>query len=303
VAARFAAPRTEEAGSLKQALFLAAGVMFFAFLGTGKICAAADRANQIFRSKVGLFEIYALSERQSEGSQSILIGASSQDIEKYIPSGGYPTAVNAFVVKTPEDTILIDTGLGQKLEENLKIIGLSPDDIGMILITHSHGDHIGGLVKNGSPVFTGAKVYISSAEFAWSPQVRQSLSGYSGRVNRFDPGNLADLGSEIAEGVRAIAAYGHTPGHTIFLIESAGERLLVWGDLTHAMAIQMPRPDISVTYDSDPVQAAAVRKEVLKFAMEEKVPVAGMHIAYPAIGRIERNSEIDGGYKFIPPQE
>jgi glyoxylase-like metal-dependent hydrolase (beta-lactamase superfamily II) len=287
---------------LKFTLFFAAGVLFLAFFGIGKVC-AADGANPVFRSKVGLLDVYALSERQSEGSLSILIGASSQDVKKYIPSGGYPTAVNAFVVRTPDNAILIDTGLGQKLEENLKSIGLSPDDIGAILITHSHGDHIGGLVKNGSPVFTNAKVYISAAEFAWSLQARQSLSGYSGRVSRFDPGNLADLGSEIMESVRAIAAYGHTPGHTLFMIESAGERLLVWGDLTHAMAIQMPRPDVSVTYDSDPARAAAVRKEVLKFAMDEKLPVAGMHVAYPAVGRIERDSEVNGGYKFIPSSE
>ncbi|MDR0615545.1 MAG: MBL fold metallo-hydrolase [Synergistaceae bacterium] len=288
---------------MRQMLFLAAGVLFLAFFGVGKVCAATDKANPVFRSKVGTFEVYALSERQSEGSLSILIDASSRDIEKYVSSGSYPTAVNTFLVRTKDGAILIDAGLGEKLEGNLKSIGLSPDDIGTILITHSHGDHIGGLVKNGSPAFPKAKVYISKAEFSWSPQVRRSLSAYAGCVSQFDPGNLADSGLEIMEGIRAIQAYGHTPGHTIFLIESAGERLLVWGDLTHAMAIQMPRPDISVTYDSDPVRAAAIRKEVLKFVTDGKVPVAGMHVAYPAIGNIERDLEVAEGYKFIPSAE
>jgi len=104
----------------------------------------------------------------------------------------------------------------------------------------------------------------------------------------------------VLKGVSAIAAYGHTPGHTMFLVESGGKKLLVWGDLTHAMAIQMPRPSVSVTYDSDPVAAAEARKEVLKYVSENKIPVAGMHVAYPGVGGVETDPENPGGYKFIP---
>ncbi|MDR3321872.1 MAG: MBL fold metallo-hydrolase [Synergistaceae bacterium] len=259
-------------------------------------------AKNVYKTKVGTFEVYMLSEGQRDSDASILIGASSVDVKKFIPSGSYPSAVNAFVVRTPDGVILIDTGFGRELFGNLASVGISPDDVASLLITHSHGDHIGGLVKSGLPSFPKAKVYIAKREFDWSSNVRDALGGY-GDVELFTPGPLAERGTEIIDGVRAIAAYGHTPGHTIFLIESLGERLLIWGDLTHAMAIQMPRPNVSVTYDSDPAEAAEVRKVVLSFAMEEEIPVAGMHVAYPAIGRLERDSENQGGYRFVPLPE
>jgi glyoxylase-like metal-dependent hydrolase (beta-lactamase superfamily II) len=286
---------------LKYELIFVASVLSFIFLGIQRPCAAADgAANGVFKSEVGGFEVYTLPERQSEGAVSILVGASSEDVKKYVPTGGYATAVNAFAVKTPDGAVLIDTGLGQRLEANLKSAGFRPEEIAAVLITHSHGDHIGGLLKDGAPAFPNAKVYIAAPEFNWSHQARQALSGYGGRVVRFTPGSLTEPGDELVRGVRAIAAFGHTPGHTLFMIESDGECLLVWGDLTHAMAIQMPRPDVSVTYDSDPAQAAAVRKEVLKFVMGSGIQIAGMHIPYPGIGKIERDTDVPGSYKFVP---
>jgi glyoxylase-like metal-dependent hydrolase (beta-lactamase superfamily II) len=95
-----------------------------------------------------------------------------------------------------------------------------------------------------------------------------------------------------------LATYGHTPGHTSFLIESKESKLLIWGDLTHAMAIQMPYPQVAVTYDVNPEGAVQSRKAVLTYVSENHIPVAGMHIAYPAIGEIKSIS--DGGYQFLP---
>ncbi len=98
-------------------------------------------------------------------------------------------------------------------------------------------------------------------------------------------------------GIYAIATYGHTPGHTSFLLESGKEKLLIWGDLAHAMAVQMPHPEISVTYDFDPRQAADIRKKMLEYVSKNNIPIAGMHIAYPAVGKI---SEKGSGYTFTP---
>jgi glyoxylase-like metal-dependent hydrolase (beta-lactamase superfamily II) len=121
-----------------------------------------------------------------------------------------------------------------------------------------------------------------------------------GSFDAITPGTLENGGAEVIKGIYAIAAYGHTPGHTMFMVESDGEKLLIWGDLAHAMAIQMPRPGISMTYDADPVAAAKVRIAVLDYVAENEIPVAGMHVAYPGIGRVSKDPENSGGYKFIP---
>jgi glyoxylase-like metal-dependent hydrolase (beta-lactamase superfamily II) len=259
---------------------------------------AAERG--VYSASVGDFKVHMLSEAQRDSGLDILIGASPEDIAKFIPSGSYPSAVAAYLVETPNGAVLIDTGFGRELESNLKSLGFSPSDISTVLITHSHGDHIGGLVKeDGAAAFPNAEVFIAKLDYDWSAQVREYLEKYD-RFTTIDPGTLEAGGKEVAGGISAIMAYGHTPGHTMFMVESGNERMLIWGDLAHAMAIQMPRPGVSVTYDSDPAAAAAVRKSVLEYAASNKIPVAGMHVAYPGIGSVAADPGNPGGYVFTP---
>jgi glyoxylase-like metal-dependent hydrolase (beta-lactamase superfamily II) len=115
-------------------------------------------------------------------------------------------------------------------------------------------------------------------------------------VETFDPAPLASA-AELLPGIKAAAAFGHTPGHTVFLVEGGGEGLIIWGDLMHVQGIQFPLPDIAVTYDSDPAAAVTVRKEILNYAAERGIPIGGMHLQYPAVGRVEKAG---GGFRFIP---
>jgi glyoxylase-like metal-dependent hydrolase (beta-lactamase superfamily II) len=252
----------------------------------------------VFTATVGDFKISMLSEAQRESGPDILIGASPEDIAKFIPSGKYPSAVAAYLVRSPEGAMLVDTGFGRELGRRLKSLGVADSDIKTVLITHAHGDHISGLTKDGTAVYKNARVVTAKREYAWSAELRKHLDAYDGRRELITPGTLEAGGVEILPGVYAIEAYGHTPGHTMFLFESRGEKLLIWGDLTHAMAIQMPRPEISVTYDSDPAAAAKVRQSVLEYAAGNKIPIAGMHVAYPGMGNISADPENPGGYKF-----
>ncbi|MDR1376529.1 MAG: MBL fold metallo-hydrolase [Synergistaceae bacterium] len=290
--------------------FVAAGLLFSA--GTRAI---AGEISNIYTTKVGVFELSLLSEGQSDGSGSNLIGADAAMMEKYAPSGTYPTAVNAFLVRTADRLVLVDAGFGRELFTNLEKLGGDPERITAVLLTHMHGDHIGGLLVDGKVAFPKAKVYLARQERDyWGSEeimntlpegqrggfrnAQKVLAAYGDAVQTFEPGELGSNLESLLPGIGAIAAFGHTPGHTLYMLESDGAKLLIWGDLTHAMAIQMPVPQVTMTYDVDPQTAAATRLAVLKYVAEEKIPVAGMHVPYPGIGNVTAAS--DGGYNFAP---
>lgn len=256
----------------------------------------------IFAYKVGKFEVWTLVEsRRQGGLPSVLINAGEELLNEYFPDGTSQSETNTFLVKGGGKTILIDTGFGTTLFESLKTLGVSPDKIDAVLLTHLHGDHIGGLQKDGAALFPKAKIYLAQQErdYWTKTNVNQgavaALAPYGKRVQTFLPGELGSKIKELLPGLTPVAAFGHTPGHTMFMIENGGHKLLIWGDLMHVEAVQFPRPEISVTYDTDPVAAAVVRKRVLEYAAANKVPIAGMHLLYPAIGTV---SEDGNGYRL-----
>lgn len=264
--------------------------------------------------QVGKCEVVLLSEGQQAGNSGILIGATQEMLEKCTDHGSYAMACNAFLVKTPERVVLVDTGTGGKIEGNLRAVGVSPDQVDAILVTHMHGDHIGGMMKDGTPVFPKAKVYVPRQEYDYwmsdeemnaKPEgargnfemVRKMVEAYKDRLHLFNPCKN-DMNKTIFPEFRAIPAFGHTPGHTMYMLESDQKRLLFWGDIAHAMAVQMPFPEVAVTYDVDPVKAVSAREKALKYVSQQGIEVAGMHVPFPAMGEVERN---DGkGYRFIP---
>jgi glyoxylase-like metal-dependent hydrolase (beta-lactamase superfamily II) len=275
-------------------------------LGTAVIPGAFADTN-IFAYKTGNFEVWTLVENRRQGGvPSILIGADKAALDRYYPGGTSESETNTFLIRGNGKIILVDTGFGTTLFESMKALNISPDSVDAVLLTHMHGDHIGGLQKNGKPLFPKAKIYLAQQErdYWTKTNVNQgavaALAAYPGKVETFSPGELSSWqgGSktkELLPGLTPIAAFGHTPGHTLFMIESDGQKLLIWGDLMHAEAIQFPRPDTSVTYDTDPVMAAESRKKVLEYVAANKIPIAGMHLVYPAIGSVS----VEGaGYKL-----
>ncbi|MDR2952620.1 MAG: MBL fold metallo-hydrolase [Treponema sp.] len=246
-----------------------------------------------------------LSESQRDGNTGILIGADDALLKRYIPKEGFKSAVCAFLVKTGSQNILIDTGTGSGgiiVDKVKKLLG-GTDKVDAVLITHLHGDHFGSLHEGGKAVFPKAKVWLSAKEREYFTKTRvnqgavSALAPYGERVVTFDPPELGTGGKEILPGISAIAAYGHTPGHVLFMIENGGEKLLIVGDLLHVAPVQFPRPDISATYDSDAAVAATVRKQVLDYAAKNKIPIGGMHLAYPGIGTVS----VEGtGFNFTP---
>ncbi len=275
--------------------------------------AQKTEAKNIFTYKTGSFEVDLLSEGQQKGNAGILIGATSEMLQECVPDGTFPNATNAFLVRMSGKNILVDTGLGRELFKNLQSLGVTENDIDVILITHMHGDHIGGLLKNGEATFPQAEIYLPQPEYTyWMSDdemnrlpdnrrggflsARNVANVYKNKLHLFQPEMLGDLSSPVLPGIYAFAAYGHTPGHTAYLLKSGEDEILIWGDLTHAMAIQMSYPGVAVTYDVNPEDAIDSRRKVLEYVTANDILIAGMHIAYPAIGKVEKKNF---GYQFL----
>jgi glyoxylase-like metal-dependent hydrolase (beta-lactamase superfamily II) len=214
-----------------------------------------------------------------------------------MPNGTYPMDTNAVLWEVNGSAILFDAADGDKLLPNLEARGVKSSDVLTIFITHMHGDHIGGLVINGTRTFPNATVYIAQNDVDYytihnTSTILAVFSLYSGDIKTFNPTTDGITFPDVP-GVLAVEAYGHTPGHTVYLVDG----LLIWGDLTHAMAVQMPHPEIAVTYDVDPHEAVRKRAEILQKIVQHKWGVAGMHIPFPGMGNLTRSNP---GYTFLP---
>lgn len=195
---------------------------------------------------------------------------------------GVPSSVSCFLLKAEGKTILLDAGLGapvSRLLPKLKESGVAPADLKLIYITHMHPDHIGGLLKDGQTVFPNAELWINSVEAkAWEAMNGKKaalphavLAAYKEKLHLFEAGDT------LAGGVSTIAAYGHTPGHTVFQKDS----ILVIADLMHGAALQLEHPEYCPTYDMDPQAATESRKHILKYARENNLTMYGMHLPAP----------------------
>ena len=291
----------------------AAAFLFFAALNLATLPAGEARAQSAMETfSLGKITVVALFDHPAAHDVKLFSGADPSVITALAPSGLVESSVNAFLVQNGDTNILIDTGMGAgaggELVHSLALLNLTPADIDVILLTHMHFDHIGGLALDGRPVYPNAVLRIPNAEQAFwlapnpanpkgNPYIdfgpaKAAAAAYSGRVQGFD------FGQEAAPGIMAVRAVGHTPGHTAYLVQSEGWKLLIWGDVTHAMALQMPHPEIYPAYDYDPVTATATRQTILEQVSRDNIPVAGMHIPFPGVGRVQTAPE--GGYSFTP---
>ncbi len=278
-----------------------------------------------YRMMVGQFEITALYDGQFDLDPKLLRNASQRDIQRLLAKRftahepSIQTAVNAYLVHTGTRLVLIDTGAAQlfgpslgRVVDNLKAAGYTPDQVDTVLLTHLHGDHVNGLIDaDGKPVFARATVYAAQADAAFWLSAEAAARAADDSKPFFQMAQAAAApyqaggrwqtftdGSEVLPGITAHAAPGHTPGHSAFLIESAGDRLLVWGDIVHNVAAQFANPEIAIEFDVDRKAAVATRQKLLARAAKEKLMVAGMHLPFPGIGHVRRADK--GSYEWIP---
>lgn len=214
---------------------------------------------------------------------SLFPDATKAQIDSLSLQDGVPASVSTFLVEKDGKRILFDAGMGapdSKLPEGLKALNINPSEIDYLYITHFHGDHIGGMMKDGVPVFSNAQVYVSKVEYdAWmkmpadkKSQVENTMKAYKDRLHLFA------FGDTLPCDVVAMEAAGHTPGHTVFRTGN----LLVIGDLMHGAALQLKYPEICATYDMDKSGAVKSRKHYIQYARENGLVIAGMHLPVPA---------------------
>lgn len=213
------------------------------------------------------------------------------------PSAQTPAGVNTFLIRLQEKNILVDTGRGgsdSHLPAALRQLGLSSDQIDVILLTHAHPDHVGGLLDaDGQLRFPRATVYISPREQAhWQQQpesrAHQVLRRYAGQLQPLQPGDI------LFRQITVMEAFGHTPGHLVFALPHA----YITGDLIHAVAWQVPHPELCAAYDLDREQAIASRRRFLALAAADGRFFLGMHIPFP--GCVTIHPTPAGGYRSTP---
>ena len=303
----------------------AAVLCALAFLcGTSALAAAPQLKTQApgwYRMMLGGFEVTALSDGTFPMDLVKLLANVApkqldEDLSRSFVTNPVEASVNGFLINTGTKLVLIDTGAGTffgptvgKLLDNLAASGYRPEQVDEVYITHMHLDHVGGLIKDGKMAFPNAVVrasqheadyWLSKAKMAAAPadakdgfaNAQQALGPYIAAA-RFKPFN-GDV--ELVPGVRSVVTPGHTPGHSLYMVESGGEKLLLWGDLMHAAAAQFPDPSVSLQYDMDLPAAAEQRKKVFADAAAHRYWVAGAHLPFPGIGHLRTNGS---GYTFV----
>ncbi len=276
-----------------------------------------------YRMMLGDFEITALSDgtfpmKVGELFTNITPTKLDAALSRAYLKDPIDVSVNGFLINTGSKLVLIDTGSGTsfgpsvgKLSSSLKASGYQPEQVDEIYITHMHGDHVGGLVVDGKRAFPNAIVRAAQAESEYwlnkahmdaAPKDRKD--GFQSAMNALDPyvsagkfqpfrGNV-----ELVPGIRAMAAFGHTPGHTVYVVESKGQKLVLWGDLMHVAAVQFPDPAVTIRFDTDSAAAVKARKEVFADVAAHDYWIAAAHLSFPGIGHLR--AEPGSGYTFVP---
>jgi glyoxylase-like metal-dependent hydrolase (beta-lactamase superfamily II) len=273
--------------------------------------------SEFYRLSLGEVEITAISDGclqvplanfpsvDARSSTTLLAGSEAAP-------GKVPIPVNCFLVRAGKNVILVDTGAGAlfgsaagHLIQNLAAAGCQPHQIDTVLMTHLHIDHVGGLVTDDAPTFSNAELVVAHREIEYwrspdfpeaAPERQRSsaivatraLDLYRDRTRTFADGEL------LTPHIRTVPLPGHTPGHTGFVFDGGERQLFLWGDIIHSSLLQFAEPDWYYAADVDRDAAARTRIDAFTKAAEQSVPVAGMHLPFPAMGHVRRS-----GSKFI----
>lgn len=311
----------------KYLLALAAAALMTACFSNHALARAPMAGGQgqgpgFYRVTLGSFEVTALSDGTIElPVDELLINTTPGEVRNALREHHLrtplATSVNAYLVNTGDKLVLVDAGAGSlfgpslgKLSDNLRAAGYTPDQIDEIYITHLHPDHVGGLSMGEQRVFANAVVraeqqdvdfWLSSGYRDQAPA--DSKAFFDGAMASLKPyidaGRLIPFNgdSALVPGVRAKVTHGHTIGHSVYEVESRGQRLVIWGDLIHVAAVQFARPDVAIAFDSDAATAVQQRRVAFSEGARSGDLAGAAHVAFPGLGRLRAKRD---GYDWTP---
>ncbi len=275
-----------------------------------------------YRMMLGEFEVTAISDGTVKLPVKDLLNAPSAKVDaalqKNFISHPVETSVNAYLINTGSKLVLVDTGaaglfgptLGNLLV-NLKAAGYQPEQVDEIYITHMHPDHVGGLMNGNAMAFPNAMLRIDKADTDfWLDEAKMKAAPkdaqgfFQGAMASVNPyvaaGKLKTFegGTELVPGIKALAAHGHTAGHTVYAVESKGEKLMLWGDLMHVAAVQFDDPSVTIKFDTETKAAARQRVKAYTDAAKNGYLVGGAHLAFPGMGHVRKAA--GKGFTWVP---
>lgn len=294
----------------RQALAAAAALPLAATLPRPAL-ARADLQGSVLppfhRFRLGRFEVTTLLAGTRIGDkpqETFGLNASAEDFAAasaaaFLPVDRTHNYFTPTLVNTGAELVLFDTGLAaQPMAAALAAAGLAPDQIDIVVLTHMHGDHIGGLMAEdgATPAYPNARYVTGSAEHNhWS------AAGNEGFDRNVRPLNakmsFLDDGDSVVSGITALLAAGHTPGHMAYMLDTDGQQLLVTADTANHYVWSLEYPDWEVRFDADKAAAAATRKRVFGMVAADRIPFIGYHMPFPAVGFVEPK---DSGFRFVP---
>ena len=278
----------------------------------------AGQVTGLYRRNVGSFKVATVHDGMLDASFDDIVGIEPRAWEAAHHAAFRPVpprlSCNTFAIESGGRLMLVDAGCGTTTPgagqqvQGLAALGIEPAVADLVLMTHLHRDHAAGLIDaSGAAVFPHAELIVHRDDLTfWRDEAsldrlrdgqKQDFGIATAVLNAYAD-RVRPVGSEeVSPGITAIPTPGHTPGHTAWLLDSDGERLLIWGDVVHLPVIQFAHPEASVVYDLDSAAAAVARRKVLDIAAAERWPVAGVHLDFPCFGRVEARPS--GGFAYM----